>query len=750
MRPLRPYGYEVFALLSAIGLLLFPTVLLSQVSFPTYVSRSAGTGASSFDGDQGLATAINLNSPSFVLSDATGSQYLSDTGNNCVRRIDPAGNITTVAGLATTGTDTCDTSSNVNPAPAEGLARPTGLALDATGRLYIADSLHHCIRSLAPGKAGVASLITAVGTCGSSPAASITPNPQGLALDSSGNLYIAVQIPAPDPGSAPTYQVLRHTASSGPADACWIVGAPSSNLAACPNITGTAILDHPSGLAFDNVSNTLYIADTGNQCVRRLTGLTTLETAAGQCANDGTGTSLTAVHNPFGVAITSTGALLITQSSPDNVVSLAPNASSLTLIAGQPGGAAGPYSLSQDGVAATTVPLNAPRGVAVDRLGMITLADSGNNILRRIAAQQTPLVPLTVTVANAIRPYGSPNPSFTGTISGILPADSIGNTIIVSYSTAATERSSSGRYAITATISGPSATKYSVTVQTGTLEITPAATATTLTAIATSGTAVTFSATVTSTVGTPVGTVAFYDGGATLLGTSNLDWSGAATLSVSTLAPGTHSIAAVFRETNNYTTSAGTLTQTIAAPGGSFTLAASQALPAARSTGQSVYQLTLNSIGIFSGTIALSCSGLPAGGSCAFSSTPTLTPGGTATVTMTVTTPITHAALIAPANTPATNLTPLIAAAIFPLELPAIGAILSSFRRRRSVAALLRLFVLTALIPTLTGLTGCGASGGTTSAPATTQASNYTVQVTGTSLTFAAPSQIVTITVPAQ
>jgi hypothetical protein len=749
MRPLRPYGYEVFALLSAIGFLLFPTVLLSQVSSPTYISRSAGTGTSSFNGDQGLATAINLNSPSFVLSDVTGNQYLSDTDNNCVRRIDPAGNITTLAGLATTGTDTCDTSSNVSPAPALGLARPTGLALDSTGRLYIADSLHHCIRSLAPGKAGVASLTTAVGTCGSSPAASITPNPQGIALDSSGNLYIAVQIPAPDPGSAPTYQVLRHTASSGPADACWIVGTPSSNLAACPNITGTAILDHPSGVAFDNVSNTLYIADTGNQCVRRLTGLTTLETAAGQCANDGTGTSLTAVRNPFGVAVTSIGALLITQSSPDTVVSLAPNGSSLTLIAGLPGGTSGPYSLSQDGVAATTVPLNAPRGVAVDRLGMITLADSGNNILRRITAQQTPLVPLTVTVANASRPYGSPNPSFTGTISGILPTDSIGNTIIVSYSTAATERSSSGRYAITATISGPSATKYSVTVQTGTLEITPAATATTLTAT-TAATEVTFSATVTTTAGTPVGTVAFYDGGATLLGTSSLDSSGTATLSVSTLAPGTHSIAAVFRETNNYTTSAGTLTQTIAAPGGSFTLAASQALPAARSTGQSVYQLTLNSIGIFSGTIALSCSGLPAGGSCAFSSTPTLTPGGTATVTMTVTTPITHAALIAPPNTPATNLSPLIAAAVFPLELPAIGAILSSFRRRRSVAALLRLFVLTALIPTLTGLTGCGASGGTTSAPTTNQASNYTVQVTGTSLTFAAPSQIVTITVAAQ
>lgn len=749
MRHLRHCGYEVFALLTAIALLLFPTVLLSQVSSPFFISRSAGTGASPFNGDQGLATTINLNTPSFVFFDTAGNQYLSDTENNCVRRVDPVGNITTIAGLATAGLDTCDTSSNINPAPTQGLSRPTGLAVDAVGRLYVADSLHHCIRSLAPGKSGVGSLTTVVGTCGSSPATSITPSPQGIALDSSGNLYIVVQTSGPDPRSAPTYQVLRHTASSGPADACLIAGTPSPNLPACPNITGSAVFDHPSGLTFDGASNTLYIADTGNQCVRRLTGLTTLETAAGQCANDGTGTSLTALRNPFGVAITSTGALLITQSSPDTVVSLSPNASSLTLIAGLPGGAAGPYSLSQDGVAATTVPLHAPRGIAVDRLGTITLADSGNNILRRITAQQAPLTPLTITVANATRPYGWPNPSFTGTISGTLPTDSVGDSIIVSYSTAATQRSASGRYAITVTISGPSATKYSVTVQTGTLEITPAATATTLTASATAGTAVTFSATVTSTAGTPVGTVAFYDGGTTSLGTSNLDSSGVATLSVSTLSSGTHSITAIFRETNNYTTSAGTLTQTIAAPTGSFTLAASQPLPAARSTGQSVYQLTLNSIGIFSGTIALSCSGLPAGGSCAFSSAPTLAPGGTATVTMTVTTPVTHAALIAPSTkTSTTNLAPLAAVAIFPFELPAISALLSSFCRRRSGAVIRRLFVLTAFISALTALTGCGASG--VSAPPVSQTSSYTVQITGTSLTFAAPSQTVTITVPAQ
>ncbi len=526
---------------------------------------------------------------------------------------------------------------------------------------------------------------------------------------------------------------------------------PSAQLIACPNILGSAKLDHPTGVAFDATTNSLYVADTGNQCVRKLTGLATLETAAGQCANDGTGTSATTLRNPFGLAIASNGALLISQSSPDTIMSLTADSTSFTLIAGLPNGIAGRYDLSQDGSPATTVPLNAPRGVAVDRNGNIVVADSGNNILRRIAAQQTPRTPLTITVAGATRIYGSANPVFTGTITGALPSEKIGDTLVVTYSTAATTRSASGRYAITATVSGPSATNYAVTIQPGTLEISAADTATTLTSSTSSavaGSAITLTATVSSAVGTPAGIVAFYDSGTTLLGTSNLNSAGVATFSLSSLAVGDHTIAAIFRDTANYTTSAGTITQAIAAATGSFTLAASQSFPAARSTGQSVYQLALNSVGIFSGTIALSCSGLPVGGTCAFGSSPTLTPGGSVNVVVTITTPTTHASLSAPSTKgSAAGFAPLTAAVLFPFEFPAFAFLFSKSRRKRSARFTLALIAFTVAIA---GLTGCGAGGSIASNGAASQTNSYTVQVTGTSLTFSAPPQTVTLTVPAQ
>jgi hypothetical protein len=751
MRHPRPCGYEVVAILAATALLLFPSLLFSQVAAAPLITRLAGSGSSLFNGDQGLAITINLDAPTFVAFDAAGNQYLSDTGHNCVRRIDSSGNITTVAGLATlNGPDTCNTADGSAPTPAQGLFAPTGLALDDTGRLYISDSLHHCVRSLAPGKSGIAALTTVAGTCGSS-STSIILNPQGLALDASGNLYIASQSTSADATDAPSYQVVRHIASAGPSDACLMTGASSSNLATCPNITGSAKLDHPSGLAFDTTTNSLYIADTGNQCVRKITGLAILETAAGQCATDGTGTSATALRNPFGLAIASNSALLITQSTPDTIVSLAPDASSLALIAGLSSGTAGPYDLSQDGSPATTVPLNAPRGIAVDRTGNIAFADSGNNILRRIAALQTPRTPLTIAVAGASRIYGSANPLFTGTITGALPSERIGDTLVVTYSTAATIRSASGRYAITASLSGPSATNYAVTIQPGTLEITPADTATTLTSSAISaaaGSTITLTATVSSAAGTPVGAVAFYDDGATLLGTSNLNSAGVATFSLSSLAAGSHTIAAIFRDTANFTTSAGTLTQTIATATGSFTLAASQSFPAARSAGQSVYQLTLNSVGIFSGTIALSCSGLPAGGSCAFGSSPTLAPGGSTNVVMTITTPTTHAALTTPStNGSAARFAPLTAAMLFPFEFPVFALLLSTPRGKRSARCTLALIAFTLAIA---GLTGCGAGGSIASNSAASQTTSYTVQVTGTSLTFNAPPQTIILTVPAQ
>ena len=362
---------------------LVPRLLLAQaVTLVHTGTRSAGTGSAGYSGDYGAATTVSLNAPSYIAFDSNGNQYLSDTLNNCVRKIDTAGNITTVAGLAVSGqNDTCNTSSNATPTAAQGLYHPTGLAVDSANRLYIADSLHNCVRVLANGSTGVASLTTAAGTCGSDPTVSVTPTPNGLVLDASSNLYIALQ---DSTSAAAVNQVVRHASTDAAVSVCLVAGAASANVAtACAGMSNGVALSGPSGLAID-VNNDLFIADTGNNCIREVAGLATQQTAVGQCLNDGTGSSTTTLRNPYGLAVSPTQALLIAESNPDNVVSYTPG-SSLTLVAGLPSGTAGSYLSTQDGTSALNAPLNGPLGIAFDSLAHVFVADSGNNITRELS-----------------------------------------------------------------------------------------------------------------------------------------------------------------------------------------------------------------------------------------------------------------------------------------------------------------------------------------------------------------------------
>ena len=124
------------------------------------------------------------------------------------------------------------------------------------------------------------------------------------------------------------------------------------------------MLTAPSGLAINGTGD-LFIADTGNNCVRQITNLATYKTAVGQCSNDGSGTLATALNKPYGLTFSPAQSLFITETTPDNVVSYILGSSTLTIAAGLPNGASGPYSPTQDGNSALSAPLNAPRGVAV-------------------------------------------------------------------------------------------------------------------------------------------------------------------------------------------------------------------------------------------------------------------------------------------------------------------------------------------------------------------------------------------------
>ncbi|MEU1631119.1 RICIN domain-containing protein [Streptomyces sp. NPDC020096] len=155
------------------------------------ISTVAGTGTQNFGGDGGPATAAWLNSPFGVAVDSTGTLYICDYGNHRVRKITTDGKISTVAGTgaATFGGDG-------GPATAAQLYYPTGVAVDSTGTLYIADQHNHRVRKITTD--GKISTVAGTGAAtfggdGGPATAAQLKHPTGVAVDSTGTLYIADQ-----------------------------------------------------------------------------------------------------------------------------------------------------------------------------------------------------------------------------------------------------------------------------------------------------------------------------------------------------------------------------------------------------------------------------------------------------------------------------------------------------------------------------------------------------------------------------
>ena len=354
-------------------------------------TRVAGSTASGYNGDYGPATNLDLSSPTGSVFGADGNQYIADSKNNCVRKVTPGtpAMMSVLVGYESTpvSADTCD-ASNVTPMPAQGLLGPQGLAIDAAGDLFIADTGHNCIRELPANASGARSLVTVVDTCqnyGSSAALalSVSPSPQGLILGPDGD-----QIWTSYASALGISQVMYHRQTDPEGSVCDVVGTPVAGhdtVCAFFNGQGTMLSD-PTGLTMDAAGND-YIADTGNGCVRELTAAMVLITPVGQCASDNTGSANPTIPDfaPVGLAAGKQGYIYVTNIAQGTVLQYQGQNSAPVLIAGVPNTQSTVYTGAQDGKAAVTVSLNAPTGLAVDPSGTLYVADSGNGIIRELA-----------------------------------------------------------------------------------------------------------------------------------------------------------------------------------------------------------------------------------------------------------------------------------------------------------------------------------------------------------------------------
>ncbi len=312
------------------------------------ITTLAGNGTSGYSGDGGPATGAKLNWPSDVAVDATGNLYIADWNNMVVRKVAANGAITTVAGNGIQGY-----SGNGGPATSAEFSGPRGMAVDAAGSLYIADSGNQVIRKVAAN--GIITTVAGTGTGGylgdAGPATSAQlSGPCGVALDAAGNLYIA------DTGNGAIREVVNGIIAT-------VTGNGIQGYRGDGGPASIGQLNQPPGVAVDAAGN-LYIADTYNRRIREVAN-GTITTAAGNetwgIAGDGGPASSSLLGQPAGVAVDAAGSLYIADSWTSQIRKVGANGIIAT-VAGS-----GTAGYSGDGDLATSAQLDYPSGVATGR-----------------------------------------------------------------------------------------------------------------------------------------------------------------------------------------------------------------------------------------------------------------------------------------------------------------------------------------------------------------------------------------------
>jgi prepilin-type N-terminal cleavage/methylation domain-containing protein len=319
------------------------------------VSTLAGTGAAGFV--DGPGTSAQFSYPDGVTTDSSGNVFVADFNNNSIRKVTPAGIVSTVAGSGTAGYV------NGNGASAQ-FNQPAAVAVDSSGNLYVADYVNNRIRKISP--AGVVSTLAGSGTAGyvdGTGASAQFNNPAGVAVDSSGTVYV---------GDTFNRRIRKITPAG-------VVSTfAGSGVAGYADGNGTSAQFFSTGhLALDSAGN-VYLPDSSNNRIRKITPAGVVTTIAGSGTSgyvDGPAASAQFKY-PFGVAVDGAGNVFIADESSNRIRELSA-AGVVSTIAGS--GTAG----FSDGIS-TGAQFNAPLDIAVNSSGTLFVADYSNHRIRKI------------------------------------------------------------------------------------------------------------------------------------------------------------------------------------------------------------------------------------------------------------------------------------------------------------------------------------------------------------------------------
>ncbi len=353
---------EISRLMVFCSSLLLVRAGMAQTVYENYtVTTLAGPAEAGLSGRDGLTNFARFAAPAAVAQDALGNVYIADPQNQTIRKITPDGAVSTVAG--STGlagsTDGIGAAARFNT--------PNGIAVDGAGNLFVADTGNHTIRKITPGGlvTTFAGLAGSSGTSNGLGSSARFLSPYGVMVGQNNTVYVA--------------DTFNNTIRAITPDGLVSTFAGKAGVAGSQDKTGTAAtFTSPVGLAMDSNGN-IYVSDTGNDLIRKITPAAVVSTLAGSAGLPGTanGTNDTARFNvPFGITVDSADNIYVVDAANNTIRKV-----TLSGVVTTPAGLAGTAG-SVDGIG-DQARLNSPRGVAAGNSTDLVIADFGNSSVRK-------------------------------------------------------------------------------------------------------------------------------------------------------------------------------------------------------------------------------------------------------------------------------------------------------------------------------------------------------------------------------